>query len=230
MFPVGTFVSNGVFPRVNMGIPSTMVVSINSLRSHTGVSGTQSAENAEAALLAFNQGLNEVTIDDPGYVGNQVSYVGTGPSAIRVIRRGSTPSNITVTVPGGFILNGGVTVPTVVHQSVTTHTFRHHGHGGGHGGGSYGSSYGRSGGHSGGGRSSSSHGGGGCRNTSHNGGGRSSNSHGGSYGHTGSSVRSSSRHDYGHSNGRHLGGHDGEQHVVLSGGKLASFGMPPKKF
>ena len=188
MFPVGTFVSNDVFPRVNVGIPSTMIVSVNSLRSHTGVSGTQSAENAEAALLAFNQGLTEVTIDDPGYVGNQVSYVGMGPGTIRVIRRGSAPSNITVTVPGGFILNGGVNVPTIVHQGVTTHSFRHSSHSGG--------------GHSGGG---------------HSGGGHSRRGH--------SRRGHSSR---GHSGGGHSGGSG--HHVVLSGGKLASFGMPYKHF
>lgn len=153
---------------VNNVVPSTMIVSVNSLRSHTGVSGTQSAENTEAAFLAFNQGLTEVTIDDPGYVGNQVSYVGMGPGAIRVIRRGSAPSSITVTVPGGF--NGAVTVPTIVHQGVTTHSFRRH-------------SGGHSSGHSGG-------------------------------------------HGRGHSSGHSGGGH----HVVLSGGKLASFGILYKKF
>ena len=103
--PVGkSFISNGI------PIPSTLVVSVNSLRSHTGVSGTQSAENAEAAALAFYQGMTEVTIDDPGYIGNQSVYVGMGHGAIKVNRRGRAQPNVSFVVPGAVIIPGGMVV------------------------------------------------------------------------------------------------------------------------
>ena len=99
------------------GIQQVLVLHARTLRSHTGVSGSHSAENAEAASKAYALGLNEVTIDDSGYIGTQISHVGTGPGAIRVIRRGSNPSTITIAVPGGVIFNNAVTVPTIIHQS-----------------------------------------------------------------------------------------------------------------
>lgn len=112
--PVGkSFMSNGMPHNVTMVIPSTLVVSVNSLRSHTGVSGTQSAENAEAAALAFYQGMTEVTIDDPGYIGNQSVYVGMGHGAIKVNRRGRPQPSVRFAVSGAVIVPGGMVVPVV---------------------------------------------------------------------------------------------------------------------
>jgi len=207
-------------PPSQIGGHQVLVVKVNTLRSYTGVSGSHSAENAEAASKAYALGLNQVTIDDPGYTGTQISHVGTGLGAIQVIRRGSNPPAITVAVPGGIIFNGAINVPTIVHHIGIKQT-QNCGHCGSNN------------------HSSNQHKCGNCQRYGHR--ARSCTSHkgihssgyggyGGSGGHGGSGSYGGHGGSGGHGSSGGYSGRSaqGGSSTVLNSGKLATFGMSHK--
>jgi hypothetical protein len=213
--------ANGVF-----------VVSLTQLRSHVGVSAGDSAENAQAALIALQAGFCEVTIQDPERSNTVVSWTGS----IKVIRVGTGQHGLQVVIPVGYL--GGMTIPAWTHTAsvscsicgstghmATQHQCRqcsgfghrssacpsHHiggGHHHPHGGGGRGHHHPHGGG---GGGLRHSHGGGGHHHPHGGGGGGLHHPHGGGLHHP-------------HGGGGRVHHHISGGTATLQDGKLASFG------
>ena len=193
----------------------------------------ESAENAEAARLAWAAGYTEVTLQDPGKSGTVTSWVGP----IKVTRVGTAPSaQMHVMVSPGVAM-GGFVIPHVIHVAKgapvhvsKTHTTSSHktkcglcsssGHTTSH------HKCSNCGGLGHRGRKCPSKGGGGYKRSSNSSGHRGSSSRSSKDGHVGSRSKSSHKSS---KSGHGWSSASGSPTVTLAGGKLARFGMPLRR-